>query len=177
MIKTYGTKCYHLHWNFIIWDEMLSSGITWSLCYHLELILSTGANVIIWCYHVMLSFGMITPYFKFSWKLHSLSFNPTSSTYMAKQIQTKQNYRKHCHTPGGNVKKKFLLKISCDLFAYRVRLAVRSCWWMLPDNKKRKSLGFFESCARNWYEKKENLAVTVLWEAIFQAIVNLEMLT
>jgi hypothetical protein len=89
--------------NVIIWDEMLSSGMK---CYHLELILSSGANVIIWdemlssganvimlqnganviswCYHVMLSSGMITPLFfnfflktslthlaaeKFSWDL------------------------------------------------------------------------------------------------------------
>ncbi len=118
-----GTKCYHLGWNVIIWDAMLSSGanviiwekmyhlgwyvITWSQCYHLglnviiwdemlsswmqcyhlelmlssgtkglyydtELMLSFGANVIIWCYHVMLSSRMITPPFYFSWKLHSL---------------------------------------------------------------------------------------------------------
>ncbi len=34
---------------------------------------SSGANVIIWCYHVMLSSGMITPpFFCLSWKLHSL---------------------------------------------------------------------------------------------------------
>jgi len=45
-----GMKCYHVGWNVIIWDEMLSS----------------GANVIIWCYHVMLSSGMITqPFFIF----------------------------------------------------------------------------------------------------------------
>jgi hypothetical protein len=77
-----GTKCYHLGWNVIIWsqcyhlglhviirDEMLSSGMQ---CYHQELMLSSGANVsmvssganvIIWCYHVMLSSGMITPPF------------------------------------------------------------------------------------------------------------------
>jgi hypothetical protein len=53
--------CYHLGQNFIIWDEMLSSGanitniIIWNeilssgmQCYHLELMLSSGANVIIW---------------------------------------------------------------------------------------------------------------------------------
>jgi uncharacterized protein YheU (UPF0270 family) len=40
-----GTKCYHLGLNVIIWDEMLSSGMQ---CYHLELMLSSGANVIIW---------------------------------------------------------------------------------------------------------------------------------
>ena len=65
--------------NVIIWDETLSSVMK---CYHLELMLSSGvnviiwdemilsganvimlqnrANVIIWCYHVMLSSGMIT---------------------------------------------------------------------------------------------------------------------
>ncbi len=68
-----GTKCNHLGWNVIIWDEMLSSG---KQCYHLELVLSSGTkcylelmlwyvandgNVIIWCYHVMLSSGVITP--------------------------------------------------------------------------------------------------------------------
>jgi hypothetical protein len=51
---------------------MLSSGMK---CYHLELMLSSGANVImvssganviVWCYHVMLSSGMIThPFFIF----------------------------------------------------------------------------------------------------------------
>jgi hypothetical protein len=47
---------------------MLSSGMQ---CYHLgrnanvttAIILKSGANVIIWCYHVMLSSGMITPLF------------------------------------------------------------------------------------------------------------------
>ncbi len=86
-----GTKFYHLGWNVIIWDEMLSSGMK---CYHLELMLSSGtkfyhlgwniiiwdkmlsskanvimvssgANFIFWCYHVMLSSGMITPPFLF----------------------------------------------------------------------------------------------------------------
>ena len=74
-----GMLCYYLGLNVIIWDEMLSSGM---LCYHMELMLSSGtnvlcgkkcyhldlllsswANVIIWCYHVMLSSGMITPPF------------------------------------------------------------------------------------------------------------------
>jgi hypothetical protein len=71
------TKCYRLGemyfiiWdamllsgaNVIIWKEMLSSGanvLIWSLCYHLEL-----HNVIIWYYHVMLSYGMITSPFLF----------------------------------------------------------------------------------------------------------------
>jgi hypothetical protein len=59
--------CYVIIWSYndIIWDEMLSSGMK---CYHLELMLSSGANVIIWdemlssgmkCYHLelMLSSG------------------------------------------------------------------------------------------------------------------------
>ncbi len=33
-----GLKCYHLRLNVIIWDEMLSYGV----------MLSSGANVIIW---------------------------------------------------------------------------------------------------------------------------------
>jgi hypothetical protein len=67
-----GTTCYHLRlhviiWdamlssvaNFIIWDKMLSSGAN-------VIMVSSGANVIIWCYHVMLSSGMIThPFFIF----------------------------------------------------------------------------------------------------------------
>jgi hypothetical protein len=40
----------------IIWDEMVSSGAYF-------IMLQNGANVIIWCYHVMLSSGMITPPF------------------------------------------------------------------------------------------------------------------
>jgi hypothetical protein len=71
--------------NVIIWDYTLSSGMN---RYHVELMLSSGANVIIWdkmlsfganvkivssgghviiwCYHVMLSAGMITyPFFIF----------------------------------------------------------------------------------------------------------------
>ncbi len=67
-----GTTCYHLGLHVIIWDAMLSSGanvIIW------DKMLSSGANVImvlseayviIWCYHVMLSSGMIThPFFIF----------------------------------------------------------------------------------------------------------------
>jgi hypothetical protein len=47
--------------NVIIWDEMLSSGAN-------VIMVSSGANdVTIWCYHVMLSSGMIThPFFYFS---------------------------------------------------------------------------------------------------------------
>ncbi len=74
-----GTKCYHLGLNAIIWDAMLSSGakiIIWDemLSFGANVIMvSSGANVIIWCYRVMLSSGMITPpLFYFSRKLHSL---------------------------------------------------------------------------------------------------------
>ena len=60
-----GMQCYHQELmlssgaNVIIWDKMLSCGAN-------VVMLSFGANVIIWCYHVMLSSGMITPpYFIF----------------------------------------------------------------------------------------------------------------
>ncbi len=65
-----GSFCYHVGWNAIIWDQMLSSGInvivwdemiSWrTKCYHMEQMLSywslcyhEGWNVIIWslCYH------------------------------------------------------------------------------------------------------------------------------
>jgi hypothetical protein len=48
---SFGMKCYHRDLmlssgaNVIIWDEMLSSEIK---CYHLELMLSFGTN----CYHL-----------------------------------------------------------------------------------------------------------------------------
>ncbi len=70
-----GTACYHLGWNIIIWDAMLSSGanvIIW------DKMLSSGANVI------MVSSGLScdvfiwddnTPLFCFSWKLHSLLYS------------------------------------------------------------------------------------------------------
>jgi len=64
-----GTKCYRLWWNVIIWDAMLSSGanvINWDKMLSSEanvIMVSSGSNVIIWCYHVMLSSGMITPPF------------------------------------------------------------------------------------------------------------------
>jgi hypothetical protein len=85
-----GTKCYHLGWNVIIWDEMLSSGmkcyhlgcivIIWSLFYHLgqnAIIWSQCFNGIIWSLCLVLSCDVIiwddnTPLFYFSWKLHSL---------------------------------------------------------------------------------------------------------
>jgi hypothetical protein len=56
--------------NVIIWGEMLSSGAN-------VVLLSFGANVIIWCYHVMLSSGMITsPYFIFPENFTHSSRNP-----------------------------------------------------------------------------------------------------
>ncbi len=68
-----GTKCYHLGWNVIIWNAMLSSGdnvFIWDKmlssgmkCYHLgwnviiwNAMLSSGDNVFIW--DKMLSSGM-----------------------------------------------------------------------------------------------------------------------
>jgi hypothetical protein len=57
-----GMKCYHLDLmlssgaNVIVLDEMISSGAN-------VLMLQSGANVIIWCYHAMLSSEMITPPF------------------------------------------------------------------------------------------------------------------
>ena len=51
-----GTKCYHLGLNVIMWDAVLSSGAN-------VIMLQSGANVIIWCYHVMLLSGMIIPLF------------------------------------------------------------------------------------------------------------------
>ncbi len=89
LLLSSGTTCYHLVLHVIIWDAMLSSGMQ---CYHLELMLSSGtkfyhlelmlyvfvssgANVIIWCYHVMLSSGMIShPFFIFPEKFTHSSF-------------------------------------------------------------------------------------------------------
>jgi hypothetical protein len=57
-----GMKCYHLELilssgaNVIIWDEMISSAAY-------GIMLQNGVIVIIWCYHVMLSSWMITPPF------------------------------------------------------------------------------------------------------------------
>ncbi len=73
-----GTTCYHLGLHVIIWDYMLSSVdamlssganvIIWnkmpSSGANVIMVLS-GADVIIWCYHVMLSSGMITHPFLF----------------------------------------------------------------------------------------------------------------
>ncbi len=66
LILSSGAKCYHLELNVIIWDEMLSSGanvIIWDKmlsCGSNVVMLSFGANVISWCYHVMLSSGMLS---------------------------------------------------------------------------------------------------------------------
>ena len=92
--------CYHLGRNVIIWDYMLSCGMQY---YHLELMLSSnvanvkilqsGANVIIWCYHVMLSSGMITPpFFIFPGNFtHSKNFAMKYiSTYLSAQFSGSQ---------------------------------------------------------------------------------------
>ncbi len=60
-----GMKCYHLEFHVIIWIKCYNLGqnvIIWDemlssvmQCYHLELMLSSGANVIIW--NEMLSSG------------------------------------------------------------------------------------------------------------------------
>jgi hypothetical protein len=67
-----GTTCYHLGLHVLIWDAMLSSGayvIIWDKMLSSGaniIIVSSGADVILWCYHVMLSSGMIThPFFIF----------------------------------------------------------------------------------------------------------------
>jgi hypothetical protein len=67
-----GTTCYHLGLHVIIWDAMLSSGayvIIWDKMLSSganTIIVSSGAHVILWCYHVMLSSGMLThPFFIF----------------------------------------------------------------------------------------------------------------
>ncbi len=66
-----GTTCYPLGCNVIIWDAMLSSGANVIICRKMIssganiIMVSSGANVIIWCYHVMLSSGMITHPFLF----------------------------------------------------------------------------------------------------------------
>jgi hypothetical protein len=56
-----GTKCYHLE--LMLSSRLMLSSVT--KCYQLELMLSSVSIVIIWCYHVMLSSGMITPPFLF----------------------------------------------------------------------------------------------------------------
>ncbi len=68
-----GMQCYHL-------ELMLSSR---TQGYHLELILWYGSNVIILCYHLMLSSGMITP------PLFIFPENFTHSTVIAKMEFTK----------------------------------------------------------------------------------------
>jgi hypothetical protein len=67
-----GTTCYHLGLHVIIWDAMLPSGANVIILEKMissganVIMVSSGANVIIWCYHVMLSSGMIThPFFIF----------------------------------------------------------------------------------------------------------------
>jgi hypothetical protein len=70
-----GTTCYHLGCNVIIWNlcyHLWQNAIIWSLCYN-GIIRSS-------CYHLVLSCDVIiwddnTPFFYFSWKLHSLHRN------------------------------------------------------------------------------------------------------
>jgi hypothetical protein len=56
-------QCFHVGSNVIMWDELLSCGIK---CYHVGSMLScgikcyhVGSNVIMFCYHVMLSCDVI----------------------------------------------------------------------------------------------------------------------
>ncbi len=91
-----GTTCYHLGLHVIIKDAMLSSATTVIICDKMlssganVIMVSSGANVIIWCYHVMLSSGMIThPFFYFSWKLHSLVFK-----YIYSMVAMKKKHQK-----------------------------------------------------------------------------------
>jgi hypothetical protein len=65
-----GMKCYHVGWTVIMWDQCYHVVVK---CYHV------GSNVIMFCYHVVLSYDVImghdnTPPFYFSWKLHRLAF-------------------------------------------------------------------------------------------------------
>ncbi len=97
-----GMKFYHVGWTVIMWDQMLSCGVEcyhvgsmlsrgvnhvgsnfimwgWMLSCRINVImwgqmLSRGMKCYHVCYHVMLSWGMITsPPFYFSWKLHRLT--------------------------------------------------------------------------------------------------------
>jgi hypothetical protein len=63
--------------NVIICDKMLSSGAN-------VIMVSSGANVFFWCYHVMLSSGMIThPFFLFFLKT-SLTRAPLAFSYVCR---------------------------------------------------------------------------------------------
>ncbi len=66
----WGNTCYHVGSNVIMWDQCYHG--EWVKCY------PVGSNFIIFCYHAMLSWGMMTPPppppFYFSWKLHRLLF-------------------------------------------------------------------------------------------------------
>ncbi len=94
-----GTKCYHLRWNVIIWDAMLSSKanvIIWDKMLSSGanfMIESSGANVIIWCYHVMLSSAMIThPFFIFPENFYSLDSNGVFSDVLSRSISLPEGY-------------------------------------------------------------------------------------
>jgi hypothetical protein len=96
LILSPGTTCYHLGLHVIIWDVMFSSGanvIIWNKMLSSGanvIMVSSGAIVIIWCYHVMLSSGMIThPFFIFPENFtHSPSPpNLENGTYVRQQQQ------------------------------------------------------------------------------------------
>ncbi len=61
-----GTTYYHLGLHVVIWDAILSSGTNIIICDKMlssganVIMVSSGANIIILCYHVMLLSGMIT---------------------------------------------------------------------------------------------------------------------
>jgi hypothetical protein len=100
LILSSVSTCYHLGLHVIIWDSMLSSGAYVIICDKMlssganVIMVSSGANVIIWCYHVMLSSGMIThPFFIF----------PENFTYSRKR---------RCLVWGEHVNKKLLHPLS-----------------------------------------------------------------
>jgi hypothetical protein len=94
-----GITCYHLRWNVIIWDAMLSSGanvIIWEKMLSSGanvIMVSSGVNVIICCYHVLLSSGMIKyPFFIFPENFTHSFFLPLFQLYhkrLAKGINVK----------------------------------------------------------------------------------------
>ncbi len=90
-ILSTGMKCYHLGWHVIIWDKMLSSGMK---CYNLGWNVEILSYVVIWCYHVMLSSGMITSPFLFFLKT---SLTPLSADFF--YWTSKQNQHSCCLTP------------------------------------------------------------------------------
>ncbi len=93
-----GTTCYHLGLHVIIWDAMLSSGanvIIWDKMVSSGanvIMVSSGTNIIIWCYHVMLSSGMIThPFFIFPENFTHSRYCSIVGAEMCKKSRTKNN--------------------------------------------------------------------------------------